>query len=139
MGDRANVYVLNEGDLEAPEMGVWLYTHSTGHRLPLVLQRALRRREDWRDEGCLARIIFDEMLRGRERGTFCISATFGDNEHPILVVDCDNQRVGWAPDDVDAGPDFKPRTRHSWSFEEFCRLDLDEGNDPWAALKRGWE
>jgi hypothetical protein len=137
MGDRANVYIIDRGTLEEPEAGVWLYTHWGGGSLPVVLQRALAHRDSWDDPSYLARIIFCEMVQGRDilSGGFGISSSFGDNERPILIVDCDSERVGIATPRWEADESYIPTCVKAWDFEEFCSLDL-QGN-AWAALKAG--
>lgn len=91
MGDRANVAVVDNGER------VYLYTHSSGYDLPDTVRRALARGTDrWTDAPYLTRIIFCEMIGGDSiRGTtgYGISPRVGDNEHPIIVVDCDAQQV----------------------------------------------
>ena len=60
MGDRGNVKV----------DGVYLYTHDMGTSLPFVVKRALRKQWRWDDSAYLARIIFCEMIKGREQDEF---------------------------------------------------------------------
>ena len=89
MGDRANI-VIQDGEDE-----VWLYTHWDGYRYEDALRDALAKRWRWDDAPYLARIIFEELIKGNE-GTetgFGISTRMCDNEHPILVVDTDSQEV----------------------------------------------
>ena len=84
MGDRANVVVLGTGP--SP---VYLYTHWGGSELPATLQAALKRGEGrWTDPSYLARIIFCEMVAGREQSElgYGISTAITDNSYPLLVV-----------------------------------------------------
>jgi len=117
MGDRANVCIVQHGNSKAL---LYLYTHWGGEALPRTLQAALRRKLRWTDEAYLARIIFCEMIRGYERTEtgFGIATSLCDNEHPILVVDCDKQTVGVAHEGNE------PTCYKSWSFSEFIELDL---------------
>lgn len=124
MGDRANVVVVPDGN---PQQAVYLYTHWGGYALPERLQTALRKHWRWEDEAYLARIIFDTMTdgeHGKETG-YGISACLGDNSYPLLVVDVLAQTVGLAKEQ-----EF-PVTYRTWSFTDFCELDL---SDEWAAL-----
>lgn len=87
MGDRANVYV--------KQAGVYLYGHSSGYDLAATVKRAIARKQRWDDESYLARIIFCEMVGPyvtSETG-FGISATIGDNERPVIIVDTERQTV----------------------------------------------
>lgn len=90
MGDRANV-IVREGDEQ-----VCLYTHGRGSELPKILQSAMQRgKERWRDAPYLARIIFCEMVKGRESTLtgFGISVTPQDGENRVIMVDTDEQAV----------------------------------------------
>lgn len=116
MGDRANVYISDP----AGDSGVYLYTHSGGTGLPVVVQKALRRRLRWDDAPYLTRIIFDAMTagyQGEETG-FGISGSMGDSNHNVIVVDPDSQRIWTASDD---GEELLPLSE-PLSFEAFCGL-----------------
>jgi hypothetical protein len=91
MGDRANVYVK---DFEEGK-GTYLYTHWDGSELPDVVQRALTKRARWDDNPYLTRIIFAEMIRDDVFGDtgYGISATVGDGDDRVLVVDPNTQTV----------------------------------------------
>jgi len=118
MGDRANVVVKDQWN---DERRVVLYTHWGGAGLPAILKAALERGKDqWDDDQYLARVIFCEMLKNH--GADClekttglgISAGVGDNEYPLLVVDCKAKTVHEAPEGdpnvASAGP---------WSFADY--------------------
>ena len=109
MGDRANI-AIEQGD----GTRVWLYTHWRGSELPATLQAALRRGEDrWCDGPYLARIIFEEMIRGDQGSLtgFGITTSEADNDgYPILVVDPDKAQVTLEPD----GKEF--------TFERYCSM-----------------
>jgi hypothetical protein len=65
VGNRADLYV-HEGD--AP--GVYLYTHWDAESLPQVVHRGMvsrNARNRWNDAPYLTRILFEELIRGRER------------------------------------------------------------------------
>lgn len=123
MGDRANVFVKESYCDNAA--GVYLYTHCEGTRLPLIVKQALIRaeRKNWLESQYLARIIFCEMVKGWEMSTnyFGISAVIWDNEHPVIVVNCDDGTIGYAEE--------KDETRtpgKAWRFEEFVTLPDEE-------------
>jgi len=88
MGARGNI-VIHDGN-DAP---VWLYTHWGGEELKVTLARALKRGVRWDDAPYLARIVFDEMTKGRqgEETGFGISTQMCDNEYPILHVHPDGE------------------------------------------------
>lgn len=125
MGDRGNVKVLMHSGLperEGREDAVYLYAHWAGTELPILLQRALARRERWQDESYLARIIFCEMVKGEEDGEtgYGIASYQPDNEHPILVVDCEKQQVRIE----DAQYGRWGGEKREWSFDDFVALHL---------------
>lgn len=77
MGDRANVVVVQHGGKKGARTGgVFLYTHWGGSELGRTLRDALARAggkgraategNRWDDEPYLVRIIFSEMLFGRD-------------------------------------------------------------------------
>ena len=115
MGDRGNIFVRESAD-EGETRGVYLYSHWGGEELPLVLKRALSRKQRWDDGPYLTRIIFDEMTAG-QHGTetgFGISATLGDNEYPIITV-TPGAGVSWVKDGLFAV-----------TFERFIEISDDE-------------
>lgn len=96
MGDRGNIAVQDGGKR------VYFYSHWSGSELPAIVQKALRRQQRWDDAPYLARIIFNTMTEGcsnSETG-FGISTDVCDNEHPIVVVDCDTKKVRFEPEDA---------------------------------------
>lgn len=111
MGDRANILV-KDG-----ENKVYLYSHSSGSRLPEILKNALAKNERWDDAPYLTRIIFCEMIKSEQgamdRTTgFGISSTVGDGDDRILTVDVGKQTITLN------GNDF--------SYEEFTNLPESE-------------
>jgi hypothetical protein len=60
MGDRGQVNIEDEG--------VWLYTHWDATNLPLAVHDAIIKKWRWSDPEYLARIIFEEMIKGDEGG-----------------------------------------------------------------------
>lgn len=90
MGDRANVIVK-----EADGGQVCLYTHWDGSALPVIVHRALARRQRWYDESYLARIVFSEMIKNdidAENG-YGISTNVGDGADKIIELDVKAQTV----------------------------------------------
>jgi len=60
MGDRANVYVADQGN---PATGVFFYTHFEGYKLPCIVQHGLKKAAvagRLGDTPYLARFIFSE-------------------------------------------------------------------------------
>ena len=133
MGDRANVYMLEGESRGGSKTGVYLYTHWGGTELPHVVQRALARRQRWDDSQYLARIVFCEMVRGYEdeETGFGISAGMGDNEHPILVVDCRTSRVSFCRANGFGSTPVEASAIAAWPFERYVGLDPHELDEKW--------
>ncbi len=93
MGDRGNIAIQY-----AKGQRVYFYTHWCGSEITEVVKNALKRKERWDDDSYLARIIFCELVEldgnGKSSTGFgiCLEPA-GDREHPILVVDCENQAI----------------------------------------------
>lgn len=113
---------------------VFFYTHWDGHKLPVIAQDALRRRERWDDAPYLSRIVFSHMIKGHlmEETGYGISLGICDNSYPLLVIDTDAKQIRF-----EDGPGIysssKAAIGKSLSFEEFCALDLS-GSDPWQVI-----
>lgn len=106
--------------------GIYLYTHSGGSGLPDIVRESLVRGEErWGDEAYFARVLFSDLIQGAERELtgFGITTYLTDNEHPIVVVDCEKMTVGFAE------PGSEPTTYRSWTFEEFIAAAPDERNE----------
>lgn len=90
MGDRANVAVK-----AADDDIVFLYTHRDGSKLRETLRAALARNARWDDASYLTRIIFAEMVKGREAEEtgFGIGAQVGDGDGRVWFVDVPAQTV----------------------------------------------
>ena len=90
MGDRASVVMSVAGEAD-----VYLYTHSGGANLPIVVQRALKRQLRWNDSPYLARIIFSEMIKGHEDDEygFGISSYKVDNDRPLIIVGAEENAI----------------------------------------------
>ena len=128
MGNRANVFVKDQFGVG----GVFLYTHSGGDELPLLLQTAIRRgRERWQVASYLARIIFCDMVRDDLDGMFGhgISASLGDNGHPILAVEVGSQSIVVLQLNS-GGP---PTVLNTFTFEDYVALNL--GDDAWTTVE----
>lgn len=120
MGDRANVVMVDRRGEET--RFVYLYTHWGGYELPLTVKAALQRKQRWDDDSYLARIIFATMTKGHEDGEtgFGIGAWRPDNEHPYILIDCDERRIGFTPEGME------PNADTWWSFEDYIAMDDDE-------------
>lgn len=118
MGDRANVAVVQDDGKAL----VYLYTHWGGCELAADVQKALAKKWRWDDGSYLTRIIFDTMTdgsHGQETG-FGIATYRPDNEHSIVVVDPNTQRIGFAFEGKE------PDCYISWTFEEYIALPLEK-------------
>lgn len=115
MGDRGNVGIRENDET------VYLYTHWSGSELPETVRAAMNRAKDrWDDAPYLARIVFCEMIKGQESETtgFGIAASLCDNEHDIIVLDVDAQKVEvFGPDGALAEPG---ELKASMTFEAFA-------------------
>lgn len=117
MGDRGQVHIL---DQYRKSKGVWLYTHWGATDLVKDVHRALSKRCRWDDDEYLARIIFDEMIPVKYRGTetgwgIGASGPHGD-EWRIVEIDCENQKVTVIK---------YPSSKIEWqgTFEKFIAVD----------------
>jgi len=126
MGDRANVFIPRYGTKVQDNQGVYLYTHWDGYNLPITVQKALKRQARWDDAPYLARMIFGEMV-GNDTGEtgYGIDSRIGDNEHKLVVVDCENQRicfarVGW---DEQNGRCVKEQSLSWVPFSEYIKMN----------------
>lgn len=116
MGDRGNIVMKYEGGAE-----IWFYTHWSGTEVAAVVQAALRREERWDDPAYLARIVFCELVKGREGEAtgFGISLDMCDNEHLVVVVDLAKKEVSLRGENGSEG------SAPIWTFETFCKLGED--------------
>lgn len=121
MGDRASVYV--KGMDNSP--GVYLYTSWGGYELPVVVRNALvRGQERWNDDGCLARIVFCEMVKGAPMALtgFSISASLTSGDYSLLVLDSDKQTIGVCEEPDSALEDLGPLAKEM-PMSEYIRLN----------------
>jgi hypothetical protein len=119
MGDRANVAILSS------EFGVdervYLYTHWAGGATPHDVQKALQalKREKLLGEKCegsrLAASI-SACMTSLSRISTKLKPGGGSNDHAIIVVDVNTQRIGFANEDE------QPLTYKDWSFAEYIEL-----------------
>lgn len=138
MGDRGNIYVVNDVDPlnSSKTIGVYLYGHWSGSNLPEILANGLEHGQSrWGDVQYLTRILFD-TLTGREGGEtgYGISCVIGDNEYPILVVDDRTQVVRVMRE----GTERESASLAGWTYPEFIDLvkeTLKDERDPWDVLK----
>jgi hypothetical protein len=118
MGDRANI-VLNYGE-NKPK--IYLYTHSCGTELPVILAKALNRgRHCWNSKSYLARVIFSEMIKNE----ILENDGYGISPHPIntdkkdIEVDMENQIIH-----------FSARPFSSvLSYDEFIKKNLKSADE----------
>jgi hypothetical protein len=100
MGDRANIYVVDDTDTTH---GIYLYTHWRGHEWPEALRKALDTpvaRDRWNDPQYLTRIIVTELFRDLDGSSTGggISTWIGDNSYPVVCLDVATGCVGFAPE-----------------------------------------
>lgn len=98
MGDRANVKILDQGAGIDDSPPLFIYTHHGGEELPEIIHRALARRASWDDGTYLARIVFCELVKGDPDELdgltgLGIGTGLSDNEHPVVVLDAERQRI----------------------------------------------
>ena len=62
------------------------------------------------------------MIEGDVRGEtgYGISMIQCDNQHPIIVVDSENKRIGFALPCHEADP--VPTEKYTWTFEQYIEL-----------------
>lgn len=119
MGDRANIIVKSYADTE-----VYLYSHWDGED---ILKSAMHGLKSGRvtDAQYLPRIIFQHML-GSDTGEtgYGISGAIGDNEYPIITIDCDGpEAMVWFADE--AGTELTKK------IPAFKFIELVESNERW--------
>ena len=107
---------------------VVLYTHWRGDQISSIAKDVLAKRDRWNDASYLARIMLDEMTgRAKETTGFGITAwpTIGDNEHELVVLDCNSQRIVRVPEgffDGPGNPIIAPD--QGMSFEEYVTEEV---------------
>lgn len=90
MGDRANIVIKSNGEQ------VCLYTHWDGCGISGVLCKAMvRGKERWDDFQYLTRIIFCDMVSGREEGLtgYGISQNIHGGDSNVITVDMDKKLI----------------------------------------------
>ncbi len=120
MGDRGNIVCrFSTGN---PKSDVYFYTHWRGSSIGSVVRDALAKKARWDDPAYLARMIFDGLTGcdGGETG-FGISLSAHDNEHNIVVVDMERQRVycvdkAYADSQI---PENLTENEGGWTFDEY--------------------
>jgi hypothetical protein len=122
MGDRGNICIY-ETEKSTP---IFLYTHWGGSKLLKYLQTALQKHWRWTDAAFLTRIIFCVMIEGHESDEtgFGISTSVCDNEHPIPTLYVDKQLIVLRKYNWDTGTFNNKDINTSWSFNQFCGLDI---------------
>lgn len=122
MGDRANIFVVDQTVSDTEVRGVYLYTHWRGYELPEYLRSVLNdlvTRRRWNDAPYLTRILIHGLFendRGGDTGSG-VSTTLTPGEYEAIVVDALNGTVSFAPE---RSVTF-PRSWHdTLSFTEYC-------------------
>lgn len=141
MGDRSNIRFVQH---ETPEKksSIWLYSHWSGCDIGGFLQTALKCPQvaaRYGDETYCTRSTIQHILMNhasdadekvQETG-WGLSTYRTDNEHPFFEVDYEAKTVSLKSDDgwherFDAD---KAKVLKSWSFQEFCTLEVDDWRD----------
>jgi hypothetical protein len=124
MGDRANVFVKDEGYSEPNSRGVYLYTHWGGEVLPHHVQVALKRKQRWDDGPYLTRIIFCTMIKGQEdeETGFGISGSLCDGENAIITINIREQTISFGK-------------AKKWKLDEYVKLTEDEISEAWQKAR----
>lgn len=129
MGDRGNIYIKQHNSELVGESGIYLYSHWGGCAMNRTLQTALGHKKRWDDESYLTRLIFCEMIKDEDYGEdvgFGISTYPGDNEHPLLAVDCKKQTIS-----MQKFPYVASETPMKiWTFEEYLKDDFSRDGEP---------
>lgn len=131
MGSRGNIFMVQHPNGSGQsDVGIFMYTHYSGHALPEILQTVLRHKVRWNDEPYLARMIFSAMIKddvSGERGAG-LSTYLCDYNYPILVVNSEEQTVSVA-DAVDENNNPLSTIFKTYSFSEFCELNPETINE----------
>lgn len=121
MGDRANIFVIDQPLSDNPVNGIYLYTHWEGYVWPEILRLALHHtdaRGRWNDDSYLTRIVIREVfesLTGATGGG--VSTYLTDNEHEIIVLNIPGQFVAFASPGEETDPG---KWYGALSFSEYC-------------------
>lgn len=109
MGDRANVCVRDGKEK------VYLYTHWGGCEFLKKVHTSMSKKVQWDDPPYLVEILHKDI------GFSGIWAHADDNEHPIIVIDCEDQRIYLEdPEKHEAnGHNERYCYTYSWTFNEF--------------------
>jgi hypothetical protein len=131
MGDRGNI-VIRDG--EPGDGDVVFYTHWTGGGVAAVVCRALAKEWRWDDASYLARIVFCELVKGREteESGYGISRHLaGDRAHPVVVVDADKKEVFFAEagDGEDLTENLVQINARRWSFVDYVKLGEERATE----------
>ncbi len=126
MGDRCNIVIAGNGLSDKSTLpralvnSVVLYGHWSGDSFVNTVRQALAKKWRWNDHGYLSRIVFDEFTEGqtgKETGFGIYAGHLGDNEHDIIVIDCEEQRVR-------RFEEVSGLQVASWTFEDFIKSDV---------------
>lgn len=127
MGDRGNIAVIQSNNDQ-----VWFYTHWSGSEIQETAQAAvIAGKSRWDDESYFARCVADKLIPKLEDGEqplgFGISCSIGDNEHDIMVLDCNRQIAYRMPESALTSAGKVParyEPKESWTFEAFAALPV---------------
>ena len=127
MGDRGNIAVV-----QSDKHQVWFYTHWCGSEIQETAQAAvIAGKSRWNDPSYFTRCVADKLIPkladGEQPLGFGISCSIGDNEHEIMVLDCERQIAYRMPEralnDGRVPVGYKPSV--AWTFAEFAALPVE--------------
>jgi hypothetical protein len=127
MSDTGNVFVVNHQGILGSKEGVVLYTHSEGQELALVVKKVLSKRVRWDDAAYLGRIIFCQMIKGKEEEDFGFGITneVFDAKRPIILIDVENQEISFCYPNTFDECLVEESVFVKWKFEEYTKtVDL---------------
>ena len=118
---------------------VVIYVDGEAHRLPYLLKCLLIEESNyWLTMGPdvytarMARIIFrDDFKQTGSVGISTWASRSGD--HPWILVKPGDGLVEIFPTSISFFSILQVRAIASWTFEGYCKLDMDS-NDPWSAI-----
>lgn len=136
MFDTGNVFVINNEGILGGKEGVVLYTHSEGQELALVVKKALSKKVRWDDAAYLGRIIFCQMVKGKEEEDFGfgLSNEVFESRRPIIVIDAEKQEISFCYPNTFDQCLIEEAIFVKWTFEEYIKtIDLNIQNK-WESI-----
>lgn len=137
MGDRTNFVISYKSTAGAKTLAdalpgsLVLYSHWGGYEAGLSLSAALKAAKPrWDDDNYCARIIVSQIIVDSwkdKTGYGLLVGEVADNEHAILLVDLEQQKVrlfGDAGEYLSQNSAGLAKPTAEWSFPEFAEMDV---------------